>query len=136
MNVIRAVAAAAALVLAMGLPRLLVLCRHGGESSLEFTHPHGACCQHGGPAGDREPDRSPSTGPLEECEHTSLAVELAPTPRPDRAAPTDLPPLVGWLPPGLPRAALPQGCFVHPPSTGPPRRDRVTALHRTSLLLI
>lgn len=136
---LRVAATAALLVLALGLPRLLVLCQHaGGAASLTFVHAADSCChehEHAQKAVDRD-HAGPCAHPHDRCEHTHLAVEMAPAPRPDAEAGFDpLPPCAyltmpsGTLPP--PRAPPP-----HAAATGPPRVDRRTALRATTLLLV
>jgi hypothetical protein len=133
----------ALLVLAFGLPRLLVLCSHDdGCSSLTFAHAPGACC-HDHSIAAATPRADTGSGhdaalavPHDHCDHSQLAVELAPAPRPDGDAAPGPAPACGLvaieLPPIWPvRAQPPQ-----PPATGPPRVDRRTALRATTLLLL
>jgi hypothetical protein len=133
-SLIRTLAAAAALVLAMGLPRLLVLCEHGGEASLEFAVAGGCCHEDGAPG--RTPFEGPAAGATECCDHASLAVEMAPTPRPGPGAERDVPPLFGEISPDPNHPPPARQVPPHPPSTGPPREDRRTLLRATSLLLL
>jgi hypothetical protein len=114
--------ATAAIVLALGLPRFLIVCQHGDEAHghLEFATAEGDCCEA---APERLPCGLPSDGErvtgAADCEHTAFDIELAPTSAPPTialAAPVqDLP---QWLLPAAHR-----GRAAHPPSTGPPRPD-------------
>jgi hypothetical protein len=129
---------AALLVLALGLPRLLVLCQHAdGDASLVFAHAADSCCHDASEAAAKDHDRDgPVLHPCRRCEHTGLSVELSPAPRPDGAAAPTVPTVCGWstvwTPPLPAMRALPR----HPPATGPPRVDRRTALRATTLLLV
>ncbi len=139
----RAVAIAALAVLVLGLQRMLVLCTHDGITSLAFAHPVGACCAdpdhptlRPDTAAPGDQDDQPRQGRFDDCEHSELAVELAPAPRPAADGATDpLPPcgaMPGWLP-------LPPSAWAAPPrpaATGPPRPDGRTALRATMLLLV
>ena len=126
----------AALVLGLGMSRLLVLCtHHDGQASLEWTHAEGTCCHHDGHDGDRAPGGDPAIAPGAGCEHDSLAFDVMPTPKPDTGGEVPAPPafalVLFTLPPPPSPDALP-----HPPATGPPRTDRRTELRATSLLLL
>lgn len=125
----------ALLVLAFGLPRLVVLCTHSdGAASLEWVHP-GSCCdhEHGGTLDDHDGD--PAVEPHGGCEHRSLAIDTAPAPRPD--ASDELPAArTGFVVPAdfvLPSHRSPARL---PPATGPPRPDPRTGLRATSQLLL
>ncbi|MBX3464540.1 MAG: DUF169 domain-containing protein [Planctomycetes bacterium] len=135
----RAVTATALLVLAFGLPRVLVLCtEHDGSASLAFAHAPGSCC-HDATAfvvAAGEPGIGmPCAGAHEACEHSELAVELAPAPRP-HAHGAETPPPAGSAPPALPEAPARHAAPTRPPATGPPRPDARTALRATTLLLV
>ena len=114
----------AALVLLLGLPRLLVLCEHGdGHSHLTFASSTEHCCSEpdaepqllapGGNDGDRASAAS-------DCEHTSFVVELLPLPPTNAALPLCGPPL-----PIVPDFVLPNTARALrlPCATGPPRPD-------------
>lgn len=127
----------AALVLLLGLPRLFVLCTHAdGDASLEFAHAGGHCehehTVHGGgtPAA---PHEDGDVAPGCSCEHDSLAIDLAPAPRPDTQA-DSLPAIGEALPRERPAPAL-RTPPHHPPATGPPRTDQRVALRASSQLL-
>ncbi len=137
-SLVRLLAALAACVLALGLPRLLVACTNDDAGThLEWRHAPGECCAHGhaalvpperSPAGD-----VPSAGSHDSCEHVDLAIELAPMPRPE--APMAPPPaLVAVLAPLRAATSAPRRAPFHVPATGPPRRDAPVSLHTTSLL--
>ena len=133
----RLLAAIAACVLVLGLPRLLVACTtSSGDVHVEFAHAEDACCDHA--HGARGHDRSPrGDQPAAEsgdaCSHAELAVELAPTPRGEKPVFAPPPPLGTVV---LPRFAANERTHrrPHAPSTGPPRRDAHTRLRTTSLL--
>jgi hypothetical protein len=114
----------AALVLLLGLPRLLVLCEHGdGDSHLTFASSTEHCCSEadtqpepsvpGGSGGDTA---SAASG----CEHTSFLVELLPPNPPSQPLPLCGPPL-----PIAPDFVLPTTARTPrlPCATGPPRPD-------------
>lgn len=137
LTLVRALAALAACVLALGLPRLLVACTSDSETHLEWRHAPGECCAHEH-SFDVAPDRAPASdlpdaSSHESCEHVELAVELGPMPR--HEAPMAPPPaLLAVLAPQT--AATSARCQrqFHAPATGPPRRDAPVCLHTTSLL--
>jgi hypothetical protein len=155
-RVIAALAFATLFVLCLGLPRLLVVCRHGPDASLELAHfsvDHraGGCCQGHGPGHgrphrtdhgrearlpEREPGGAPAAAPGDSCEHSSLAIELNEPPRPHRPGIPDAPPAVASLPPVPPSAPQSRDADRLPPSTGPPRTDARTALLASTVLLI
>ena len=119
---LRLLVATAAIVLALGLPRFLIVCHHGDEAHghLEFATAEGDCCE-----AEPEPLRRglPSDGERatagSDCEHTAFDIELSPTsaPSPMTIAPP-LPELLPWSLPARDREPV-----AHPPSTGPPRPD-------------
>ncbi|MBL8750024.1 MAG: hypothetical protein JNK78_12745 [Planctomycetes bacterium] len=133
-----ALAVLALLVLAFGLPRLVVLCTHSdGEASLEWAH-LGPCCDHEhGAASDDQDDHDghPAVEARSGCEHASLAIDTAPAPR--DGANGELPAAHAAfvvhadfvLPARRPPTRL-------PPATGPPRPDPRTGLRATSQLLL
>ncbi len=131
----------ALLVLALGLPQLLVVCRsHDGDVHLEFvgdTH----CDDESGQRGSRplpaapRPTGLPGMDVAPGCEHTALGADPAPPPRPDlQSAP---PPSPGGAWAQLahdPRdAALDARRCA--PATGPPRSLRWRELRATRLLI-
>lgn len=110
----RWLAAAALLLLALGVPRFFVLCSHGGDTlDLEFAHAPGSCCEA------QDDGRAPTTPPpggalaaAAHCEHVALTIEQTPAPRaPDVAA---------AVAPGF--AAVSPLLAAHADAT--PRRDR------------
>ncbi len=130
-----AVAILALLVLAFGLPRLVVLCTHSdGEASLEWAHP-GSCCDHEHGTATDDHDGHPAAESRGGCEHKSLAIDTAPAPRPDASG--ELPAEGnGFVAPAhfvLPEHRPPAR---RPPATGPPRPDPRTRLRATSQLLL
>ncbi len=112
----------AALVLLLGLPRLLVLCEHDdGDSHLTFASSTEHCCS--------EPDTEPlapggndddRASAASHCEHTSFVVELLPPSPPNPPLPLCGPPL-----PIAPDFVLPTTARAPrlPCATGPPRPD-------------
>jgi len=125
----------AAVVLLLGLPRLLVLCTHAdGEASLEWAHPEGTCCH--APNGSDEPhEPGPALAPGGSCDHNSLSVDTAPPPPNFAPAPPPLEPAFGAAP-FVPAEPPANAALRRPPPTGPPRTDRRAALRSTSLLLL
>jgi hypothetical protein len=133
---VRAVAAMAALVLALGLPRLLVLCTNDHGTHVEFAHAPGACCEHDHGDAPSPADGGPSLAEHPHCEHTGFAFAVLPAPPPDSHK---APAAMAWL--GtieVPSFALPAHAEVRtrPPATGPPRPDGRCALRATTLLLL
>jgi hypothetical protein len=98
-----------------------------------------ACCRRGAEraAGDRREERSPlraSSSCCDGCVHVGLGVELG--------MPPDLAAADVALPPRFVVAVAPFAVVrtiarpvVHPPATGPPRRDAPTALRASTLLV-
>ena len=154
----RAAAFVALLVMALGLPRLLMLCTHdGGPAHLEFAHsPAGCCSSHADEAETAPVDDhlgSSELGGSElgsselgghrrgnggSCEHSSLAIELGtsrkwqlPRELADGGAQAGL---LAWL------QAIPAEVWACtaiprlPPTTGPPRIDRRTERIVTTVL--
>ena len=135
-SLMRLLAALAACVLVLGLPRLLVACTNDEDGAhLEWHHAPGDCCahDHGTRAGGDVGGGAPCAEALETCEHAHFAVELGPVPRAD-VAPLPPPQLVAVLTP-LPAGATArrEGRF-HAQATGPPRRDAPVRLRSTTLL--
>jgi hypothetical protein len=144
-RVLGALAAIAAVVLLLGLPRLLIRCTTGdGDVRIEFAHAEGTCCAHdhapvdGSATGAATPARgasAPSAAPHAPCEHEELGIELAP---PARNGVVPVPPcadgaVVPWAAPA-PRA-VPRATRA-PPATGPPRPDARAHLRASTLLLL
>lgn len=146
----RAAAFVALLVMALGLPRLLMLCTHdGGPAHLEFAHsPAGCCSPHEDEWGHRELDHRELLGHEDlgghlgvtggSCEHSSLAFELGtsrqwqlPRELADGGAPAGQ---LAWL------QSIPAEVWACtpiprlPPTTGPPRIDRRTERIVTTVL--
>jgi hypothetical protein len=87
----RRLAAVAALVLALGLPRFFVLCAEdGGPRQIEFVHLPGECCAFAMTVGEQPepaPAPAPATAPTGGvCDHVELGIDLAPAPRADDVA--------------------------------------------------
>lgn len=125
--------ALALMVLALGLPRMLVVCNHAGAgAALEWEHAPGACChehQHARAASMDEAAIAPGG-----CEHDRFGLELGEPPPRDHvlvAAPPAQDAAATFALPAPPANATerPQ------PATGPPRRDDRVALRATILLL-
>lgn len=127
-------------VLALGLPRMLVRCRHGDHSHLTMALA-ADCCEHQG-QGERSPgegspgERDGDTPQLTEpgCQHSGLGIDMAPPPRLAALTTIAAPPrglASPWTPAGAqpPRRAL-------PPATGPPRPDPRTERQATTRLLL
>lgn len=136
---LRLAAVLAVWILALGLPRFLVLCEHDGTAHLEFAHAPGTCCDDGSfglplaAAADDDHDGERALA-FETCSHRELAFEVAPAPRTE--APTDVapPPSLCELDLALPPPA--RDAPPRPPATGPPRPDAHAALRATTQLLL
>src|SRR5688572_30839515 len=130
-------AALAACVLVLGLPRLLVACTNDEAGShVEWRHAPGECCahdhEHGASRGEDAPAGTPCTAPHDTCEHVDFAVELGPLPRGAQPA-APVPALVAVTPRHVATAPQKRPQF-HAPATGPPRRDAPVRLRSTTLL--
>lgn len=136
-TLLRTAATLALLVLVLGLPRLLVLCEHEcGHVSLTFAHGPGACCHEPAPAAADDGHAGPRTRPDDGCDHTELAVDLAPAPRPATKAVPDTAPTCCLPPAATPSLPALRAPPRRPDPTGPPRTDRRSALRATTLLLV
>ena len=119
---LRLLVATAAIVLALGLPRFLIVCHHGDEAHghLEFATAEGDCCEaEPEPLSRGLPSDGERATAGSDCEHTAFDIELSPTSAPSPM--TTAPPLPELLPWSLPAAH--REPVAHPPSTGPPRPD-------------
>lgn len=135
----RSLAAMALLVLLLGLPRILVMCSEEGEAPhLAFAHAPGACCEHDHERGDVAPpdDGTPVLRANPRCEHSELAFECAPAPRPDLAKACPPTTCLGSAAACLVVADNPDDEQRHAPATGPPRPDPRLLLRTTTLLLL
>lgn len=124
-------------VVGMGLQQRLMICDHGEGPHLEFRHAPGECCDDVGDASRIGEDQRGGCGPTLDatCEHTSFAVDLAPSP----ASPTVVPPLA-------PNAAAtfvattPTAATLtrshRPPGRDPPWHDPGTSIRTTTRLLL
>jgi hypothetical protein len=121
----RALATLALLVVALGLPQLLVLCEPAvGDVHLTFVASPDDCCVESA-AEHVPPAEGPAIGADERhCDHVPLGIELdsarrfvLPT------ALTDQPPTGDFVRQAPPPAAE-EGAAARPPSTGPPRPER------------
>lgn len=136
---LRAAACAALLVLALGLPRLLVLCEHGdGNAALAFRHAPGTCCHEHAAADAVGGDHDGGSEVHEDrrCAHTGLLVELLPAPRADAVHAPDAPPARLCTTPSAPRLPALRAVPRPPPATGPPRADRRTELRAATVLIV
>lgn len=139
----RVLAVALACLLGTVLPRLLVVCTHAdGVGWLELAHAPGTCHhdEHASaPAHDGAATTDPPTplaAPRHGCEHTSVAIEILPAPRPAHNGIVLPAPAIAWAGPAAFTNAEPDPLGLHPPPTGPPRTDQRTGLRRFTLLLI
>ena len=118
----------ALLVLGLGLPQLLIVCRgHDGSVQLAFQHDPAECC-HGEHGADESRQRvadpdlpHPGLDRAPDCEHEDLAIGMAPTPRPfsAKAPPLQLTHVLPPIPATHPRDTDDRA--GPPPATGPPR---------------
>ncbi|MFN9757201.1 MAG: hypothetical protein ACK58X_12375 [Planctomycetota bacterium] len=120
----RRLAAVAALVLALGLPRFFVLCAEdGGPRHIEFVHLPGECCELPSVVGEH-PARThaPATAPTGGvCDHVELAIELAPSPRSDDVAAAVTPACTAVQPIAVVAIAAARACLRSGVcATGPP----------------
>lgn len=136
----RAAALLVLAVLALGLPQLLQLCRHGGEPVRIGFVGGAACCDHdhgGAEAVHFEVAQAvaaardhgvPTLGEApDDCEHTSLGIDLQRLPTNELPARLAAEPALGGL--HLATAPTPAVALAtrQPPATGPPRPERRSA---------
>jgi hypothetical protein len=93
------------------------------------------CCRRAGrgDGGERSPLRAGASC-CDGCVHVALGVDLG---MPPDGLPADVAPPPRWVvvAPPFAVAATAVRAVVHPPATGPPRRDAPTALRASTLLL-
>lgn len=126
------------LVLALGLPRLLVVCTGPHrDSRIEFVHQNGTCGH------DHEGEDDAAVGDRgvvareghDGCVDLALDIDTGPLPQRvvfDPPSPSCLPAAASLVPESLP----PLAAAVRPPTTGPPRTDQGTELLASTRLLL
>lgn len=129
------IAWAALLVLTLGLPRLFVICvGPHGDAHVAVLHTSGGCCAHDGAEGEgSDLDGDVVIADHGGCVDVALGVDTAPLPK---AKGVDLQhqTCTFAFPPVAAADQATSSTDWRPPSTGPPRVDRRTALLATTVL--